>query len=56
LGSTLDPSSEFSWTPSCVGVGLSKAATVFEQLDFLRPFVADVPKALLGCGLDDLAA
>jgi hypothetical protein len=37
------------------GVDLVKAAKVFKQLDFPKPFVEDVLEALLDAGLDDLA-
>jgi hypothetical protein len=56
LGSALDASSEISLTQSFVGLDLAKAAKVFEQLDFPRPFVEQTLTALVDGGLDDLAA
>jgi hypothetical protein len=55
LGSALDASSQKSWTQSFAGVDLAKTAKVFGQLGIPRLFVAEVLKALLDGGLDDLA-
>jgi hypothetical protein len=56
LGSALYASRpSFCATQSFGGVDLAKAAKVFEQLDFPRPFVVEGLKALLDGGLDDLA-
>jgi hypothetical protein len=56
LGSALDASRpSFCATQSFVGVDLAKAAMVFEQLDFPRPFVEEVLTALVDGSLDDLA-
>jgi hypothetical protein len=56
LGSALDASSPFCFGAQLfVGVDLAKAAKVFERLDFPRPFVEGVLKALTDGGLDDLA-
>jgi hypothetical protein len=55
LGSALDARSEKSSPQSFIRVDLAKAASVFEQLDFPRAFIAEVLKALIDDGLDDLA-
>jgi hypothetical protein len=56
LGSALEASSHKSLTQSFVGIDLAKAAKVFEQLDFPRPFVEEVLGALVDGGFDELAA
>jgi hypothetical protein len=56
FGSALDENNSFCFgTQSFVGVDLAKAAKVFEQLGFPRPFVEGVLRALVDGGLDDLA-
>jgi hypothetical protein len=55
LGSALDARSEIPWTQSFVGVDLAKAAEVVGRLDCPRRLTAEVLKALLDGGLDDLA-
>jgi hypothetical protein len=55
LGSAVDTDDLHFGSQLFVGVDLVKASRVLEQLDFPRPFVAEVLKALIDGGLDDLA-